>query len=502
MKAHKRHPNPPPVNAPDEGAAISLPKAGAIIVWIRRELRLQDHLALWSAAQDASSVIPLFILDASFHGAAQARQLVVRDGITELRRSLRSIGGDLIIRSGEPDQVIHALLRESGAAGVYCTKEYHPGLRLRDSAIRSSVESANKIWREFKDHVLFEEEEILSKSASAPFTVFTPYSHAWKERQEEVPPPLPPISAISVPMLPSIEFPELAEPAGTDRPDERPRGGESRAHAALDAFLGHGVRSYHTEREFPARPGTSRLSHHLSSGSLGIRTAYHALREHRAALRGIARQGPDSFLTELIWREFYYQILANHPRVAGGSFKQGFDRLAWSSDEAAFAAWKSGMTGYPIVDAAMRQLAGEGWMHNRCRMIVASFLTKDLHIDWRKGEDHFMHTLADGDAALNNGGWQWSAGTGNDAQPWFRIFNPTLQSKKFDPKGAYIRKYVPELARVPSTFVHEPWSLPPELQREYGCRIGKEYPAPIVDHGEERLRALELYGRLAAKRAS
>jgi deoxyribodipyrimidine photo-lyase len=255
-------------------------------------------------------------------------------------------------------------------------------------------------------------------------------------------------------------------------------------------------------RDLPGEEGTSRISHHLASGSLGIRSVYHALRRRGEATRGLAKQGTDTFLNELIWREFYYQILANFPHVVTGAFKPAFDRLEWSDNRDHLDAWRSGRTGYPIVDAAMRQLNTEGWMHNRCRMITANFLAKDLHIDWRAGERYFMETLADGDVALNNGGWQWSAGTGNDAQPWFRIFNPTLQSKKFDPDGTYIRRYLPELSRVPEGHLHEPWRMSAAEQARSGCRIGADYPAPIVDHAIERARTLVLYAHAAGKGTS
>jgi deoxyribodipyrimidine photo-lyase len=214
------------------------------------------------------------------------------------------------------------------------------------------------------------------------------------------------------------------------------------------------------------------------------------------SIQGLKKQGVDAFLNELIWREFYYQILANYPHAAIESFKGKFEGLPWSCDQEHADAWRSGQTGYPIVDAAMRQLVTEGWMHNRCRMIVANFLVKDLHINWQVGEEYFMQHLADGDTALNNGGWQWCAGTGTDAQPWFRILNPVLQSKKFDPRGEYIRKYIPELTNVQDKYIHEPWLMPSPVQREAGVLIGKQYPMSIVDHERERKHTLEVFGKI------
>jgi deoxyribodipyrimidine photo-lyase len=474
-------------------------RMGPIIVWIRRELRLSDHLALWSAAKDSSAVVPLFIIDDAFRSAAPARQIVIRAGLEDLRSSLRTVGGDLIVRDGEPEHVLHALLRETGAAGVYATKRYHPEERSLDRRIQSSVEAGGKIWKEFKDQVLFEEREILTKSQASPFTVFTAYKNAWRNRQEEIAPPLPPPRSLRTPPIDAGALPEAPPASVPGYPSRPPAGGEREGRAALRAFLKSAVATYHTDRDVPGMAGTSRLSHHLATGSLGIRTVYHALKERAASERGLARLGTDTFLNELVWREFYYQILANYPHAASGSFKRAFDRLEWSDNRAHLEAWQSGATGYPIVDAAMRQLNAEGWMHNRCRMITANFLAKDLHISWQSGEAYFMRRLADGDVALNNGGWQWSAGTGNDAQPWFRIFNPVLQSKKFDPAGIYLRRYIPELARVPDAYLHEPWRMPVSVQNLAGCRIGRDYPSPVVDHGTERARALVLYGRIASQ---
>lgn len=466
-----------------------------MIVWIRRELRVDDHLALWSAVQDAGEVIPLFIVEDHFRSLAPSKQKVMIEALIELRTSLRNRGGELFVRSGDPLKVIHQFLRDTKVAGVYVTKEYHPCGRERDRKIESSLRQVGKTWKEFKDHVIFDDHEILTTSGS-PYTVYSAYRRAWRARQEVIPPPLPRLKKVASPNIDAGEIPNIGLIGQTIVTDHFPLGGEKHGYKGSKRFLRQMVGFYHEQRDFPGRDGTSRLSHHLATGTLSVRTLYHDLVKSSQAIRGLEKQGVDTFLTELIWREFYYQILANYPHVVSGSFRKNFDGLSWSRNEAHVDAWRSGQTGYPIVDAAMRQLVTEGWMHNRCRMIVANFLVKDLHINWQVGETYFMQQLADGDVALNNGGWQWCAGTGTDAQPWFRILNPILQSKRFDPRGEYLRNYVPELRKVPGKYIHEPWLMPVSVQREAGVRIGKHYPMPIVDHEMERRRTLEIFGKL------
>jgi deoxyribodipyrimidine photo-lyase len=465
-----------------------------IIVWIRRELRVQDHLALWSAVQDAKEIIPLYVIGEEFTEYAPARKKVIVDSLRTLSSNLKRLGGDLVIRNGDAESTVLSMLREYNADGIYLTKDYSPDARRRDAKLRDGIERTGYLWREFKDAVLFEEREILSSSRNEPFTLFTPYKNAWRSKQESIPPVLPLIKGIRVPNMQSDRIPDIGNAASVSA---YPIGGEEYAQNALREFLRSRVDHYHEERNILAADGTSRLSHHLAVGNISARTVYHAIREKLNSKRGLVRQGADAFLNEIIWREFYYQILANFPHVAVGSFKLGYDRLSWSQSDGHFEQWCRGETGYPIVDAAMRQLNTEGWMHNRARMIVANFLTKDLHVDWRKGEAYFMSRLADGDLALNNGGWQWCAGTGNDAQPWFRIFNPVLQAKKFDPSGEYVRRYIPELSEVPVKFIHEPWLMPKSVQESVKCVIGKHYPPPVVQHDAQRKVTLARYQRVA-----
>jgi len=474
---------------------MSMKKIQKLVVWIRRELRVDDHLALWNAVQDAVEVIPLFIVEDDFRSLAPAKQKVMIEALTELRKSLRNRGGELFVRSGDPLKVIHQFLRESSVAGVYVTKEYHPFRRERDQNLKLSLEEIGKVWGEFKDHVLFDDNEILTITGS-PYTVFSAYRKAWRARQDEITPPLPRLKNIVSPDIEAGEIPFLAFNGRKIGMDKFPMGGEKQAQKETKRFLEQKVGYYHEQRDLPGHDGTSCLSHHLATGSLSVRTLYNDLVKSYQAIRGLKEQGLDAFLNELIWREFYYQILANYPHVATGSFKAKFDGLPWSRNGEHTDAWRHGQTGYPIVDAAMRQLVTEGWMHNRCRMIVANFLVKDLHINWQVGEEYFIQHLADGDVALNNGGWQWCAGTGTDAQPWFRILNPVLQSKRFDPRGEYIRKYIPELSNVPDKYIHEPWLMPTPVQRHTGVLIGKKYPLPIVNHERERKHTLEVFGKI------
>jgi len=350
---------------------------------------------------------------------------------------------------------------------------------------------------------------MVRKADGSPYTVFTPFSRAWKA--------LPPPEAASLlaapdtmPALP--EFRSLPIPTEPALPTSVPfPPSEAEARRRLIAFTSGddaaapettaGIHQYAQGRDRMGLDGTSRLSPYLRFGMLSARQAVvSALGAREVASEGRARTGAETWLNELIWREFYMAILAHFPHVLEHSFRANLRKIAWENDENAFAAWCQGRTGYPVVDAAMRQLVETGWMHNRARMIVASFLVKDLLIDWRWGERFFMEHLVDGDPAANNGGWQWSAGTGTDAAPYFRIFNPTLQAKRHDPQGSYARRWVPELARVQDRYIHEPWKMPPDVQREAACIVGEDYPAPVVEHGWARERALAAY-RLARERA-
>ena len=483
---------------------MPLKKYKTLIVWFRRDLRLHDNAALHEAIDQAESVIPLFVFDPAIleradTGAARVTFLV--DALGVLDANLQKEGGRLIIRRGSVPAEILKAVEEFGADGVFHHREYEPMGKTRDEAVAKALTERGKVCEAFSGLSLFEPGEILSQ-AGTPYSVFSPYKRQWFERPTEGPLPVP--QAVSVPEgIKSDPLPTAAELKFTTT-QKFECGGEDAAHKILSEFVKTKIDSYDTARDILGVDGTSRLSRHLHLGTLSPRfvidTVRRACKDKPSKQSGEAQAehqaepGHSTFLSELAWHDFYLQILYHFPHVVEGAFRPQYDALEWENDEELFGAWKAGRTGYPIVDAAMRQLNSEAWMHNRGRMIVASFLTKDLLIDWRKGEAYFMQQLVDGDQAANNGGWQWAAGTGTDAQPYFRIFNPTSQGEKFDPDGTYVKAWIPELARVPAKFIHQPWKLS-EAEREHlGCA---EYPPPIVDHSVQRGRALALYGKVS-----
>jgi deoxyribodipyrimidine photo-lyase len=393
----------------------------------------------------------------------------------------------LIIRAGKSEEILPQLCRETGAQAVFANKRYEPYAQKRDERIVGKLNQAGYGFELFKDAVIWEEQEILTQ-AGKPYTVFTPYSKAWKLRP--IPPPRPRLPTMSPPFLKSEirsePLPRSADEVGFPLSQTIPPAGERAARESLRRFLDGPVYRYGIDRNFPAVDGTSNLSPHLRAGTIGIRTVISELDKARAKANATQTPGCDVFLNELIWREFYLQVLHNFPHVIKGAFRPEYDRLEWSDNRSHFDAWCAGLTGYPIVDAAMRCLNATGTMHNRLRMIVAMFLTKDLMINWQWGERHFMQKLVDGDMAANNGGWQWSAGTGTDAAPYFRIFNPVSQGEKFDPKGEFVRRWIPELAAYPDEGIHQPWENPLLLSRS-------KYPERMVNHDEQRQKCLAMF---------
>jgi deoxyribodipyrimidine photo-lyase len=462
------------------------------IWWIRRDLRLTDNQALVSALAHADGVIPVFIFDpillaSPYVGAKRIAFLL--GGLRHLDADLRARGSRLVVRQGDPRDELAALMAESGANVIFAEEDFSPYDRRRDARLAESLplRLVNGLTVHPPGAVL--------KADGKPYTIFTPFSRTWKAlsspgadailpapHQIPTPPDLPGQPIPTEPTLP---------PAVSFLP------GEAEAQNRLAAFVDGETPPIHRYVEARNRldlGGTSGLSPYLRFGMLSARQAVvAALAAIEAAPDVEAQKGAETWLNELIWREFYVHILYHFPHVRGRSFRDGLQNIPWDNDEGAFDAWCAGRTGYPVVDAAMRQLAQIGWMHNRARMIVASFLVKDLLIDWRWGERWFMEHLIDGDPAANNGGWQWTAGTGTDAAPYFRIFNPVSQSKKFDPEGAYIRRWLSELRDVPQEFVHEPWRMQPEVQQACGCVIAHDYPYPIVDHSLMRERAIAAY---------
>jgi len=463
---------------------------------MRRALRVDDNTPLWQALQDAEEVIPLLVLrDSADYRMDTPRRRFLRRAIADLDRRLRDRGTQLHIRVGRPEDRIPASAAAYGADAVYAARVYDAPALERDVRLVHGLERLGVTLMTVKDRVLREGTEILNTGGS-PYKVFTPYKRVWLAAGDDVPRVLPMPRKIGPVPLAKGSIPLSAMPGFGD---VAPGGGESAALDRLQMFMRSGIHHYEDRRDLPGVDGTSLLSPHLSVGTISPRTVYWAARkagerlESDGRLQSAEKAGISTYVSELIWREFYYQILSNFPFVQHGSFKEDMRKIRWRKSESRFARWASGMTGYPIVDAAMRQLNSEGWMHNRARMIVASFLTKDLHLSWQEGERYFFERLIDADVASNNGGWQWSAGTGTDASPWFRIFNPVSQGKKFDPEGAYVRRYVPELSSVPAAWIHEPWHMSRQDQEACGCRIGRDYPALMVDHGEQRLLTMELY---------
>ncbi len=451
------------------------------IWWVRRDLRLHDNLALLAALEGGAAVLPVFILDPRLLGKeAPFRQGFLFEGLRRLDADLRARDSRLLVRRGEPALELARLVQESGAAAVHAAEDYSPYARRRDEGV-SRLAPLRLHGGQTVHHPL-----ALRKADGRPYTVFTPFSKAWKSLP--TPAPLPaPQRFPPTPQLPGEPLPELLAPSGFPP-------GEAEALRRLDSFLGGLGFTYAEDRNRLDLDGTSALSPYLRFGMLSPRlAAQRALQAAQAAVDAPSRQGFETWLNELIWREFYQCILYEFPGVLREAFNPSLRRIPWREAPADLLAWKEGRSGFPVVDAGMRQLAATGWMHNRARMIVASFLTKDLLVDWREGEAWFMRLLVDGDPAANNGGWQWTAGTGTDAAPYFRIFNPILQSQKFDPQGAYIRRWVPELAGVPDSHIHTPWTLPDEDQRRLGMRIGQEYPAPLVDRSLARERTLAAY---------
>lgn len=472
------------------------------IWWARRDLRLTDNQALGHALAYAETVIPVFVLDPTLLDSPYVgpkRLAFLLGGLRQLDANLQRRGSRLVIRRGRPRDELPRLLAESGATAIFAEADYSPFARRRDD------ELARRLPLHFADGLVVHPPSAVLKADGAPYTVFTPFSRAWKSL------PMPGPNAVlpapdSIPTPPGLTG--IALPAEPALPESVPFiPGEAEAQRRLIQFTGwtrpaagNGdlIFNYADGRNQLDGAATSQLSPYLRFGMLSARQAVvRAVAASAAATDPRFATGAQTWLNQLIWREFFISILCHFPHVRQGNFRSKYDDIPWNTNPAAFSAWCEGRTGYPVVDAAMRQLVQTGWMHNRARMIVASFLVKDLLIDWRRGEQFFMQHLIDGDPAANNGGWQWTAGTGTDAAPYFRVFNPVLQSQKFDPDGANIRHWLPELAAVPDKYIHAPWDMPPLLQQQVGCRIGRDYPAPMVDHAQARARTLAAFKQSA-----
>jgi len=468
------------------------------LMWFRRDLRPDDNAALYHALKSARRVYAAFIFDRVIldellaEGLHKDRRVdFIHRSLVQLDAELRTLGSALIVRHGVAADEIVRLADDLGVDAVFANRDYEPYAIERDAQVAESLRAGGRALHTFKDQVIFERDEVLT-GAGKPFSVFTPYKNAWlktltsfhlrgypvdKYAAALAPPPL----AATLPGLDDIGF----APSDLDRL-QVPVG--MRGARELFGDFKTRIDHYRQARDYPSVRGPSYLSVHLRFGTISIRELARFAHERVAGSPGAA-----TWLSELIWRDFYQQILYHHPQVVSRSFKPEYDRITWDDDRELFAAWREGRTGYPLVDAAMAQINQTGYMHNRLRMVVASFLTKDLGLDWRWGEHYFARRLMDFDLAANNGGWQWAASSGCDAQPYFRIFNPVSQSEKFDPDGTFIRRYVPRLADFSAREIHAPWQVPPLRQREAGCVVGVDYPAPAVDHAKARARTLQRY---------
>ena len=489
------------------------------LVWLRRDLRACDHAALFHALRSCAQVHCVFLFDQAILAPlprADRRVEFICDSLASLDTALRALSGHpqagLIVRQGLAEEDIPRLAQQLGATAVFANHDDEPQSLARDARVRAALQAGGVALHTFKDHVIFERDEVLTLSG-APFSVFTPYKNAWLrklnafylsaypvERYAQHLAPRPESECRPLPGLADIGFAptnlhQLALPTGSE------------GAARLLADFAPRLAQYDQARDFPAVKGPSYLSVHLRFGTVSIRElarlAWAQAQQHDSP-------GAATWLSELIWRDFYHQILAHHPHVVRQSFKPAYDAIVWESGaeaERLFAAWRQGRTGYPLVDAAMAQLNQTGYMHNRLRMVVASFLVKDLGLDWRWGEQYFAEQLNDFDLAANNGGWQWAASTGCDAQPYFRIFNPISQSEKFDAAGRFIRRYLPQLAALPDKLIHAPWKAGPSALAAAGVELvgageamgPASYPRPLVDHAQARERTLARYAVVKAK---
>jgi deoxyribodipyrimidine photo-lyase len=471
------------------------------IVWFREDLRLHDNPALSAAVEPGRPLLCVHVLEESpaLRPLGGAARWWLAQSLRALDRSLRGVGGALVVLRGDPGALIPALARAAGAARVVWNRRYGEAERTLDAAVKAALLADGVAAESFNARLLHEPWTVTTKTGS-PVKVFTPF---WRAAMAKGEPdaPLPAPAAITPAPFPdghglkplSVEDlglePTTPDWAGGMRAEWTP--GEDGARARLGRFLDQGLAGYDEARNRPDLPSTSKLSPHLRFGEISVRQCWHAARHAHAAGQTRASDADlDTFLKEIGWREFSYHLLFHNPALATTNFNTKFDAFPWRGDDTALKAWRRGLTGYPIVDAGMRELWTTGWMHNRVRMIVGSFLVKHLLIDWRAGEDWFWDTLVDADPASNAASWQWVAGTGADAAPYFRIFNPFGQGEKFDPDGAYVRRWVPELARLPLAGLHQPWTIPPAILAAAGVKLGQTYPRPIVDHDAARARAL------------
>jgi deoxyribodipyrimidine photo-lyase len=468
------------------------------IIWFRQDLRVSDNPALAAALAGGAPVVPVYILAADEEGIWRpggASRWWLHHSLKRLDEELRARGSRLILRrGGDSLGELQALARSCGAVRVVWNRRYEPAAIARDRIVKATLRERGIDTESYNGALLHEPWTVKTK-AGGPFQVFTPF---WRHctALEDPPEPIPAPSDIPAPsrwpktasldelrLLPRVNWTQGMHEAWTP--------GSTAARGLLDHFLEESFDDYGTRRDQPGVAGTSRLSPYLHFGNIGPREIWHATRRHALQRGRHTTWRTSQFLTEVGWREFAHHLLYHFPKTPEQPLRANYARFPWKLDESAEAAWTRGATGYPIVDAGMRELWRTGWMHNRVRMIAASFLIKDLLIDWTHGARWFWDTLVDADLASNTLGWQWVAGCGADAAPFFRIFNPTSQGTKFDPLGIYVRRWIPELGGLPNQWIHEPWSAPAQVLAAAGIKLGEHYPRPIVQHNEARLEALK-----------
>ena len=474
------------------------------LMWFRRDLRVSDNATLHHALTSCSQVHCVFVFDKDILAdlpRVDRRVEFIRESLQELDGALRALSGHpqagLIVRHAVACEEIVYLAQALKAQAVFAGRDYEPQALNRDEQVRGALASAGIVFETCKDQVIFERRDILTQSGTV-YGVFTPYKNNWLSRLETHHlldhqitsraaglAPRPPALQTAVPRLTDIGF------EASNLPTLRIPTGESGAHQLFEAFFER-MDDYHATRDFPAVRGPSYLGVHLRFGTVSIRRLVATAWQRQLA----GSQGAAVWLSELVWRDFYFSILANFPHVATQAFKPEYDAIQWDRGPHAdtlFAAWCAGQTGYPLVDAAMAQINQTGYMHNRLRMVTGSFLVKDLGLDWRWGERYFAQHLNDFDLSANNGGWQWVSSSGCDAQPYFRIFNPVSQSQKFDPQGKFIRRYLPVLAKLADKYLHAPWTAKPSDLQAAGVTLGQNYPHPVVSHDEARRQTLQRY---------
>jgi deoxyribodipyrimidine photo-lyase len=462
-----------------------------VIHWFRRDLRIADNTALNSASREGC-VIPVYILSdwqGTHHWTGPHRQHFLCGCLGSLSRNLGAIDGRLIIRCGDALEELEKLAKETGAEAIHFNRDPDPFGKKTEERLQKLCDKLGIRCTGHDDVSLHTPEEILTQSGT-PYKVFTPYSRNWLGLEK--PAPLPTAKELHTPDdIPSLDLPTVAHWSLETPAADLPEPGERAARLRMDRAVSEIITTYAARRDLPAEDGTSRLSQDLRYGLISIRTLFRKCMEARISAAPSAKASIDIYIKELAWREFYFAILHHFPHVLDHEFNGEWKGLPWDEPAETFELWKQGRTGFPIVDAGMRQLLATGFMHNRVRMISAMFLTKDLHIDWKLGESHFMQHLTDGEIASNNGGWQWSAGTGADAAPYFRIQNPWSQTAKHDPDGIYIKRWIPELANIhPKLFL-----APPENNRP----MAPGYPLPCVDHKTERDRTLAIFKKHRGK---